>query len=100
MQNLTSSFTRLSQNVLLFYNSKKTFSQTTGSTLHGNHHSTIGSYPDICYFVKLLIKESVFYEQLERDNCKLNLPNLFANGSVLLARRILLIEYIISFRGN
>lgn len=100
MQNLTSSFTRLSQNVLLLYNSKKTYSQTTGSILHGNCHSTIGSYPDICCFVKLLIKESVFYEQLERDNCRFNLPNLFANGSVLLAKRVLLIKYIISFRDN
>lgn len=85
------------QNVLLLCNSKEVFSQAIRSTLHGNSHSTVGSYPDVCYLVKLLTNEAIFYEQLGRDNSESNLPNLFANGSTSLARGVLLTEYIINF---
>lgn len=90
----------VSRNVLSLCNSKEALSQATGSTSHGNRHSTVGSYPDVCYLVKLLIKESVFHEQLGRSDGGTDLPDLFANGSASLARGVLLTEYINSSRGN
>lgn len=74
--------------------------QATESTSYGNCHSTIGSYLDICYLVKLLTKKAVFYEQLERDVIRSDLPDLFTNSSASLARRVLLTEYITSSGGN
>ncbi len=88
------------QNMLSLCNSKEALSQATGLTRHGNCHSTVGSYPDVCYLVKLLTKEAVFYEQLGRSNSRSDLPDLFANGSASLARGVLLSEYITSSRGN
>ncbi|MCJ1343041.1 hypothetical protein MMC31_001230 [Peltigera leucophlebia] len=90
----------VSQNVLSLCNSKETLSQATGLTSHGNRHSIVSSYPDVCYLVKLLTNEAVFNEQLRRGNSESDLPDLFANGSALLARGVLLTEYIISFRGS
>lgn len=52
----------MSQKVLLLYNNKKAFLQVTRLTSHGNYHSTIDNYSDICYLIKLLTKDSVFYE--------------------------------------
>ncbi len=80
--------------MLSLCNSKEAFLQATGSTSHGNRHSTVGSYPDVCYLVKLLTKESVFHEQLGRGASEPELPDLFANGSVLLSKGVLLTDYI------
>ncbi len=90
----------MSQNMLSLYNSKEALSQATRSTRHGNHHSTVGSYPNVCYLVKLLTKEAVFYKQLGRGDSRSDLPDLFINGNASLARGILLSEYITSSRGN
>lgn len=90
----------VSRNVLLLCNSKEALLQATESTRHGNRHSTIGSYRDVCYLVKLFTKEAVFYEQLGKGDSRSDLPNLFANGNVLLARRILLSKYITNSRSN
>ncbi len=86
--------------MLSLYNSKEALLQASRSTKYGNCHSTVGSYPDICYLVKLLTMEAVFYKQLGKGNGKSDLPNLFANGSVSLAREVLLSEYITSSQGN
>lgn len=84
------------QNVLSLCNSKEALSQATGSTSHGNRHSTVSSYLAVCYLVKLLTNEAVFYEQLGRGNSESDLPNLFANGTASLVRGVLLTEYIIN----
>ena len=54
----------VSRNVLSLWNSKAVLSQAARSTSHGNRHSTISSFPDICYLIKILANESAFEEQL------------------------------------
>lgn len=90
----------VSRNVLSLWNSKKVLSQATGSTSHGNRHSTVSSFPDVCYLVKLLVNKSAFEEQLGRGDAKNELPDLFANGTASLARDVSLADYINSSRGN
>ncbi len=86
----------ISQNVLSLWNSIEVLLQATESTSHSNHHLTIGSFPDVCYLIKLLANKSAFCEYLKRGNSKFLLPDLFANGTKLLAKRIALAEYISS----
>lgn len=50
------------QNVLLLCNGRKALSQATRSTKHGNRYSTVDGYSDVCYFVKLLTKKTVFHD--------------------------------------
>lgn len=85
------------QNVLSLYNSKEAILQVTGLTSYSNCYSTIGSYPNVYYLVKLFTKKLVFYEQLERDANKPKLPDFFTNSSILLSKRVLLTDYINSF---
>lgn len=82
------------QNILSLYNSKKALLQVIRSTRYNNCHLTIGSYPYVCYLIKLLTKNAVFYKQLEKGDSRSDLPNLFANGSALLVKGILLSKYI------
>lgn len=90
----------VSRNVMSLWNGKEALSRATGSTSHGNRHSTVGSFPDICYLVKLLTNESVFHEQLGRGASETELPDLFANGTTSLAKGVLLADYISNSRGN
>lgn len=50
------------QNLLLLYNTKKAILQATRSTLQSNCHLTIGSYANVCYFIKLFIEKCVFFK--------------------------------------
>lgn len=52
----------VSRNVLSLWNSKVVLLQAVRLILHGNWHSTISSFPDICYLVKILANESAFEE--------------------------------------
>lgn len=88
------------QNILSLWNSKEVLSQAIGLKLYNNHDSIIGSIPDICYFIKLLANESAFCEYLGRDSSQSSLPELFANGIVLLAKGVALTKYIRSLQGN
>lgn len=60
----------------------------------------IDSFPNICYLIKLLINKSAFQEYLGRGNSKSLLLELFSNGTVSLAKRIVLSEYISSLQDN
>ncbi len=72
----------------------------TKSTLYGNHHSIIRSFPDICYLIKPFANKSAFYEHLKRGSSEFPLPDLFVNDTTLLVRGIALAEYISSFQGK
>lgn len=74
--------------------------QVTRSTLHNNQHSTVSSFLDVYYFVKLLVNKSAFEEQLRQNNIKNKLPDLFANGTMSLVKNVLLADYINNLRGN
>lgn len=86
--------------MLLLWNSKKVFLQVTRSISYSNRLLTVCNYLDVCYLIKLLINETVFYEQLRKGVIRSNLSDLFANGSASLIKRVLLTEYITSSRGN
>lgn len=86
--------------MLSLYNSKKAFLQVTWLTKYSNCHLIVDSYLVICYFIKFLTKEAVFYEQLGWGNSRSDLPNLFTNSHLLLVRGVLLSEYITSFQDN
>ena len=90
----------ITRNVLSLRNSKKVLLQATGSTSHGNHHSAVGSFPDVCYLIKLLASESAFHEQLGRGSGESLLPDLFINGTALLAKGIILADYMSNLQGN
>ena len=88
------------QNELLLYNSKKALLQAIGSPSNSNCYSTISSYPNICYLIKLFTKKSIFYKPLEIGDSRTNLSDIFGNGSTSLPRKILLTGYINSFWDN
>lgn len=90
----------MSQNMLSLYNSKKDFLQATWSTKYSNCHLIVDSYLVICYFIKFLTKEAVFYEQLGWGNSRSDLPNLFTNSHSSLAKGVLLSEYITNSQDN
>lgn len=77
----------VSQNILSLCNSKKALLQAIRSTKYNNCHLIVGSYPYVCYFIKLLTKKAVFYKQIEKGDSRSDLPNLFINGSVLLVKK-------------
>lgn len=54
----------------------------------------VGSFSNICYLIKPLINKSAFYKQLRKDNNKSLLPDFFANGIILLVKRIILVNYM------
>lgn len=67
---------------------------------YNNWYSTISSFLNICYLVKLFANKSTFEEQLGWDDAKNKLPDLFANSIISLARDVLLADYINSSQGN
>lgn len=88
------------QNMLLLCNSNKALLRATRSILYRNHDSAIGIQSDVYYLVKLLIKKFVIYEKLGSGDNETDLPNLFANSSMTLAKKVLLTEYKNSFWGK
>lgn len=60
----------------------------------------MSKYSNVYYLIKLFIKKVIFYEQLRKSNNRSDLANLFANSSILLAKKILLINYRTSCQGN
>ena len=69
-------------------------------TLHDNWHSTISSFLDVCYFVKIRANELAFEERLGRGLAKNLLSDLFPNGTTSPARGVSLADYKASLRGN
>lgn len=90
----------ISQNILFLWNSKGVLLRAIRSILHSNHHSTISSFLNICYLIKLLVNKSIFHEQLKRGSSKSPLLNLFVNGIALLIKGVVLAEYISSVQDN
>lgn len=88
------------QNILLLWNSKEVLSQITGLMLHGNHHAIVGSFPDVCYLIKLFVNIFALWEHLGRGSNKSLVLDFFANGTALLVKRGVLGKYFSSLWDN
>lgn len=68
--------------------------------MYDNYDSIIGSFLNICCFIKPLANKSAFCKYLERDNSKFSLPNFFINNTTLLVKKVVLAKYISGLQGH
>lgn len=74
--------------------------QVTESILYSNHHSTVGNFSEVYYLIKLFANKFVFRKYLRKSNTKFLLLDFLTNGTALLARKVVLANYITSLQNN
>lgn len=79
-------------NLILLAKTRKIMAKKSGITNYDNYHSIVNNTVDVLKLVQLLIKDSIYKEQLGQK-CKVEISNLFAFATAKMATEILLHKY-------